>query len=84
MVMSKAGAEVILKSLIGMEIDIDALPMGEDESVPAGVETVVYATEIMGRNGRRVADREFDSAGRIIKREMDDNEIIVIKEEPED
>lgn len=78
MIMSKAGAEVILRSLIGAEIDIDALPDGEEERVPAGVETVVFAEEIMGRNGRRVEEREF------VKREKNDDEAIVIKDEPDD
>ncbi|KAK5059917.1 hypothetical protein LTR84_009800 [Exophiala bonariae] len=78
MIMSKAGAEVILRSLIGAEIDIDALPEGEEERVPAGVETVIFAEEIMGRNGQRVVEREF------IKREKDDDEAIVIKDEPDD
>ena len=46
MIMSKAGAEVILKSLIGLEIDIDALPEGEEERIPAGVETVIGAYSV--------------------------------------
>ena len=78
MIMSKAGAEVILRSLIGAEIDIDALPDGEEERVPAGVETVVFAEEIMGRNGRRVEERDF------VKREKDDDEAIIIKDESGD
>jgi DEAD/DEAH box helicase domain-containing protein len=85
MIMSKAGAEVILKSLIGMEIDVDALPMGEEEAVPAGVETVVFATEVMGKHGRRVLDKEYEYRdGKIIKTEKEDDDIIVIKDEPED
>ena len=85
MVMSKAGAEVILKSLIGMEIDIDALPMGEEEAVPAGVETVVFATEVMGKNGRRDNHMNYEFRdGKAIKREKSDTDIIVIKDEPED
>ena len=83
MIMSKAGAEVILKSLLGMEIDIDALPEGEDERVPAGVETIVVATEIMGRDGRRIAERG-GQGGVYIKQEKSDVEAIVIKDEPED
>ncbi|KIY01177.1 uncharacterized protein Z520_02729 [Fonsecaea multimorphosa CBS 102226] len=79
MVMSKAGAEVILKSLLGMEIDVDALPEGEEERVPAGVETVVFATEVMGRHGRRVLEKET-----FIKKEKSDEDAIVIKDEPED
>ncbi|EXJ74837.1 DEAD/DEAH box helicase domain-containing protein [Cladophialophora psammophila CBS 110553] len=78
MVMSKAGAEVILKSLLGMEIDVDALPEGEEERVPAGVETVVFATEVMGKDGRRVLEKDF------IKREKSDDDAIIIKDEPED
>jgi DEAD/DEAH box helicase domain-containing protein len=85
MIMSKAGAEVILKSLIGMEIDVDALPMGEEEAVPAGVETVVVAAEVMGKNGRRVLDMNYEFRdGKAIKREKNDTDIIVIKDEPED
>ncbi len=80
MIMSKAGAEVILKSLLGMEIDIDALPEGEEERVPAGVETIVVATEIMGRDGRRIAEK----GGVFIKQEKTDVDAIVIKDEPED
>jgi len=54
-VMSKAGAEVILKSLLGMEIDVDSLPMGEEEVVPAGIETVIFAEEVRPK-GRRVVE----------------------------
>jgi DEAD/DEAH box helicase domain-containing protein len=85
MIMSKAGAEVILKSLIGMEIDVDALPMGEEEAVPAGIETVVLATEVMGKNGRRVLDKEYEYRdGKVVKIEKDDDDMIVIKDEPQD
>ena len=78
MIMSKAGAEVILRSLLGMEIDIDALPEGDEERVPAGVETVVFATEVMGRDGRRIVEKK------VIKQEKSDEDAIVIKDEPED
>ncbi|KAF2676446.1 P-loop containing nucleoside triphosphate hydrolase protein [Lentithecium fluviatile CBS 122367] len=49
-VMSKAGALVIIMCLLGKEeeIDIDALPFGDDEAVPAGIETVVPAAEVQG------------------------------------
>ncbi|KAH8889794.1 P-loop containing nucleoside triphosphate hydrolase protein [Thozetella sp. PMI_491] len=49
-VMSKAGCEVVLKSLLGEEIDIDALPMGPEDLSPAGVETVVIARPVPPRN----------------------------------
>ncbi|PHH77048.1 hypothetical protein CDD80_986 [Ophiocordyceps camponoti-rufipedis] len=48
-VMSKAGSQVILKSLLDLEIDIDQLPMGPEECIPAGVETVVLALPVPKR-----------------------------------
>ncbi|RMZ84256.1 hypothetical protein DV738_g802, partial [Chaetothyriales sp. CBS 135597] len=75
MIMSKAGAGVILKSLIGADIDIDALPEGEEERVPAGVETVLEATEVMGANGQRVEELPF------MKREKSDEDMIIIDNE---
>lgn len=80
MIMSKAGAEVILKSLIGLEIDIDALPEGEEERVPAGVETIIGAVEVMGRHGKRIEESERAR----IKRERNDDELIVIKDEDDE
>lgn len=55
-VMSKAGSEVILKTLLGRaaEIDIDALPMGPEESLPIGIETVCMAEEVRPARGKRV------------------------------
>ena len=55
-VMSKAGGEVILKALLGREadIDIDALPWGEEERAPAGIETVCEAEEVRPARGKRV------------------------------
>lgn len=54
MVMSKAGSEVILKTLLGDEIDVDALPWGEEERVPGGIETVRVAEEVRPKRGTRV------------------------------
>ncbi|KAI9848821.1 MAG: hypothetical protein M1837_006337 [Sclerophora amabilis] len=66
-VMSKAGSEVILKSLLNLEIDIDALPWGpEEESTPAGIETVIAAEEVRPRRGVRIDIIE-------VKREEDDS-----------
>ncbi|KAK3688154.1 P-loop containing nucleoside triphosphate hydrolase protein [Podospora appendiculata] len=48
-VMSKAGSEVILKSLLGEAIEVDQLPMGPEETSPMGVETVVVARPVPGR-----------------------------------
>lgn len=54
-VMSKAGSSVILKTLLNMEIDVDALPMGPEEMSPAGIETVVLAKPVPSR-GKLVVD----------------------------
>ena len=53
-VMSKAGALVVVMCLLGREkdIDIDALPFGEEGSSPAGIETVVLAEEVRMVRGR--------------------------------
>lgn len=65
-VMSKAGAGVILKALLGREneIDVDALPWGPDddgaENALAGIETIVPATEVKGRDGRRIVELSSD------------------------
>ena len=53
-VMSKAGGEVILKALLGMEIDVEALPMGPEGFSPAGIETVVLAQEVRPKKGVEV------------------------------
>jgi DEAD/DEAH box helicase domain-containing protein len=90
-VMSKAGAEVILKSLLNRDIDIDALPWGPEESVPAGVETVVMAEEIRPALGRRVDVIEVKREGGGTERveinvedsESDDDGVTsTVKEEP--
>ncbi|KAL1902529.1 ATP-dependent 3'-5' DNA helicase [Sporothrix stenoceras] len=47
-VMSKAGAVVVLRSLLGLPIDEEALPMGPEEGIPAGPETVVLAVPVPG------------------------------------
>jgi DEAD/DEAH box helicase domain-containing protein len=77
-VMSKAGAEVILMCLLGREdeIDLDELPYGEDEAVPAGIETVVEATMVGPGPGRKVEEVAIEKrAGQ---------RVVVIKDEPED
>lgn len=55
-IMSKAGSEVILKTLLGRgeEIDVDALPMGPEENLPVGIETVCTAEEVRAARGKYV------------------------------
>jgi DEAD/DEAH box helicase domain-containing protein len=53
-VMSKAGSEVILKTLLGMEVDIESLPMGPENERDTLIETVVAATEVGPRPGTQV------------------------------
>jgi DEAD/DEAH box helicase domain-containing protein len=88
--MSKAGSEVILKSLLNMEIDIDALPMGPEELSPAGIETVVLAEPVLPR-GRMVdvvdIDRSLGGREERIVGRLDEDGVetgVAIKQEPED
>ena len=95
--MSKAGSEVILKCLMGKadEIDVDALPMGEDEKVPAGIETVVVAETVRPARGRVLEEvmikREAGGVQRVVLDLVGDrlehgagskDEVVVVKEEP--
>ena len=95
--MSKAGAEVVLKSLLNREIDVENLPWGpEDERVPAGIETVVIAPEVRPAPGRRVDVIEVKREGGGTRRVVvggengegvdgtGEDEVITIKEEPDD
>ena len=94
-VMSKAGAEVILKSLLNREIDVDNLPWGpDDERVPAGIETVMIAETVRPRRGQIVevieVKREGGGTRRVVvgaEGELEggaDDDVVVIKEEPVD
>ena len=76
-VMSKAGSEVILKTLLNRPIDVDALPWGPEEPVPAGIETVILAEEVAARRGRRLLDLEVPVAARAGEGDVP----VVIKEE---
>ncbi|KAL1302182.1 hypothetical protein AAFC00_002613 [Neodothiora populina] len=69
MVMSKAGAEVILKTLLNQDIDVESLPWGpEDERCPAGIETVVVAEEVRPARGRVIEEVmvKRESGGRVV------------------
>lgn len=89
-VMSKAGAEVILKCLLGREaeIDVEGLPWGpEDERAPAGIETVVEAEEVpmaRGLRGREVEVKREEGEWRTATQRGGGKEVVVIKDEPED
>ncbi|KAK4666854.1 ATP-dependent 3'-5' DNA helicase [Podospora pseudopauciseta] len=45
-VVSKVGCGVVLKCLLGEEVDVEGLPMGPEEGVVAGIETVVKAEPV--------------------------------------
>ncbi|KAI8656662.1 hypothetical protein NCS56_01270900 [Fusarium sp. Ph1] len=45
-VMSKAGSQVVLKTLLNLEVDVDELPMGPELNTPVGIETVVVAEAV--------------------------------------
>ncbi|KAK0102191.1 hypothetical protein ONS95_001013 [Cadophora gregata] len=89
-VMSKAGSEVILKSLLNMEIDLDALPMGPENLSPAGIETVILAHPVLPK-GRTIDIREARQGGSkrddVVVGRVDEDGVereVVIKDEPED
>ncbi|KAI1079095.1 P-loop containing nucleoside triphosphate hydrolase protein [Whalleya microplaca] len=66
-VLSKAGCSVILMAFLNMKIDVEALPMGPEETTPAGIETIVLAKPVPTRGRRFVEDIE-------VKIEEDDDE----------
>ncbi|TDZ99853.1 ATP-dependent helicase HRQ1 [Colletotrichum sidae] len=70
-VMSKAGSEVVLKALLNLDIDDEALPMGPEESSPAGIETVTVAHPVPLRDGDLVR-----AVG--VKEELDDTDTVVL------
>jgi len=75
-VTSKAGSEFILKCLLGREdeIDLETLPYGDEDRVPAGIETVVGAQPVGTRPGVRLEEIIVNSGVREV----------VVKTEPED
>ena len=94
-VMSKAGSEVILRTLLGLEVDVDNLPWGPEERVPAGIETVVLAEEIRARRGAtvdvvNVKREDGESVGegagvaesRYVNSTAEEGDVVIIKEEP--
>ena len=91
-VMSKAGSEIIIKTLLGREgeIDIDSLPWGEEERTPAGIETVCAAEEIRPGRGKKVdvieVRREFEGTRRVVVDCVGDteDEVVMVKDEPVD
>lgn len=70
-VMSKAGSEVILKSLLGMAIDVDALPMGPEDENSTVHETVVLAEEVGPKRGTQVEEVVVKREP-VVKIELDD------------
>ena len=64
-VMSKAGAGVILRCLLGWEVDVDALPWGEEldgeefdsGELAGGLETIIKAAEVPWKSGCNPGDR---------------------------
>ncbi|OAA56610.1 Hrq1p [Niveomyces insectorum RCEF 264] len=75
-VMSKAGAVVVLRSLLGLPIDEEALPMGPEEGLPDGLETVVLAQPVPGAR-EKTDDRVQDDVpaatpAAVVKREVEE------------
>ncbi|OIW31752.1 P-loop containing nucleoside triphosphate hydrolase protein [Coniochaeta ligniaria NRRL 30616] len=70
-VMSKVGGEVILRSLLGEPIDVEALPMGPEEFSPAGIETVVLAKPVPPR------DRGMLQLVGVVKEEEEEDVVVL-------
>ncbi|KAK6498316.1 hypothetical protein TWF481_010907 [Arthrobotrys musiformis] len=49
-VISKIGAMIVMKTLLGDDINLDTLPEATNESAPVGIETVVLAEEVRLRS----------------------------------
>jgi DEAD/DEAH box helicase domain-containing protein len=83
-VMSKAGAGVILKSLLNWDIDVEALPMGPEEFAPEGIETVVLAEEVRPRRGVEVETFSTKREENSLAKEpvLDGRAVAKIKTEP--
>ncbi|OBT73050.1 hypothetical protein VF21_07716 [Pseudogymnoascus sp. 05NY08] len=85
-VMSKAGSQVVLKSLLDIEIDVDALPMGPEQFSPSGIETVILAEQILPRgrglieNSSVVGGMEVSPPGKSSGEDVDLHS--VVKAEP--
>jgi len=78
---------------LNLEIDVDALPWGPEEQTPAGIETVVAATEVRPARGKRVEvveiKREEGGTRRVVVDEIEgtsegEEEVVRIKDEPVD
>lgn len=89
-VMSKAGSEVILKALLNLEIDVEALPMGPESNDLGLVETICVAREVRPRGEVDILDFE-GGKGKVVGRLGGDGverlvggKIVVVKEEPVD
>ncbi|KAI1100118.1 P-loop containing nucleoside triphosphate hydrolase protein [Jackrogersella minutella] len=74
-VMSKAGSQVIIKTLLNMEIDIDALPMGPEDMSPALIETVVLAKPVPSRGRRSGGSGDVETK----PEEEKDQDVIVVE-----
>ncbi|KAI0013065.1 P-loop containing nucleoside triphosphate hydrolase protein [Xylariaceae sp. FL0662B] len=77
-VMSKAGSSVILMALLNMVIDVEALPMGPEETSPAGIETIVLAKPVPSRGRRFVEDIEI----KIEDEEDEEDEGVTVLDQP--
>lgn len=87
-VLSKAGSSVVLKSILNVPIDIDALPEGPEELAPVRIETIVPATPVKPRLGNKpdtiIIKRELQERKVFIKLEPVERPQFHIKEEPND
>ena len=87
-IMSKAGARIILKCILGRagDIDVDTLPWGpDDEATPPGIETTCEAITVRPARGKRIEVVELRHTVGGERREVVDSidgEDVAVKEEP--
>ncbi|KAM0500365.1 hypothetical protein ACHAP8_004896 [Fusarium lateritium] len=70
-VMSKAGSQVILKTLLNVEVDMDSLPMGPELNIPMGTETVVLAEPVPYRAKEAVFENGVNSKAAMLEESGD-------------
>ncbi|EGE06661.1 DEAD/DEAH box helicase [Trichophyton equinum CBS 127.97] len=71
LVISKAGASVILKCLLGLKVDVDSLPWGTEldrgyepgpgSELAQGLETIIEAVEVAGASGKEIRIYDLDT-----------------------
>ena len=72
-------------------MDVESLPYGEEENVPAGIETVIVAEEVRPRRGQVIevieVKREGGGIRKVVVGQLGDERVgdeVIVKQEPAD